>query len=49
MAWGGVEGNVAAAKTHFFNVAKANSEATLGQYRGGALSAESLVVRNYIY
>ena len=51
-AWQGKEENVAKAQEVFLNRAKANSEATLGKYQGGAGGAdasESLHVKDYKY
>eukprot|EP00245_Coleochaete_scutata_P007476 TRINITY_DN22896_c0_g1_i1.p1 TRINITY_DN22896_c0_g1~~TRINITY_DN22896_c0_g1_i1.p1 ORF type:complete len:356 (-),score=106.66 TRINITY_DN22896_c0_g1_i1:655-1722(-) len=49
-AWGGKVENVPAAQAALLARAKANSEATLGKYGGGAVgSTESLHVANYKY
>lgn len=51
-AWGGKPENIDTAQKVFFNRAKANSEATLGTYTGGAASAastESLHIKGYAY
>lgn len=51
-AWSGKEENVSKAQEVFLARAKANSEATLGKYQGGAAGAdasESLHVKDYKY
>ena len=48
-AWQGKPENVKAAQAVFYAVCKANSEATLGKYAGGAGSTESEHVASYIY
>jgi fructose-bisphosphate aldolase class I len=51
-AWQGKDENVEKAQQAFIERAKANSEATLGQYKGGSESgsaSESLHVANYSY
>ena len=52
-AWSGKEENVAKAQAAFLTRAKANSEATLGTYKGNANlgegASESLHVKNYTY
>ncbi|KAL6078435.1 Fructose-bisphosphate aldolase 5, cytosolic [Balamuthia mandrillaris] len=51
-AWGGKKENEKAGQEAFLERAKANSEATLGKYKGGAggsSAAESLFVSNYRY
>ncbi|XP_065855643.1 fructose-bisphosphate aldolase 8, cytosolic [Euphorbia lathyris] len=52
-AWGGKEENVKAAQTALFTRCKANSEATLGTYKGDATlgegASESLHVKDYKY
>lgn len=50
--WGGKKENVAIAQHAFLARCKANSDATVGQYAGGAggtLAAESLHVKGYKY
>lgn len=50
--WQGKKENVAAAQAAFLERCKANSEATLGKYAGGAADAaasESLYVKEYKY
>lgn len=52
LAWAGKPENVAAAQQAFLARAKANSEASLGKYAGGAGGAaaqQSLYVKNYVY
>mmetsp|Transcript_3984 Transcript_3984/g.2951 ORF Transcript_3984/g.2951 Transcript_3984/m.2951 type:complete len:130 (+) Transcript_3984:739-1128(+) len=48
-AWGGKPENKEAAQAAFIGRAKANSEATLGQYAGGSGEKESQYVANYSY
>lgn len=48
-AWGGKEENVKAAQETLIGRAKANSEATLGQYAGGTGETTSQYVANYSY
>ncbi|XP_027329330.1 fructose-bisphosphate aldolase, cytoplasmic isozyme 2 [Abrus precatorius] len=48
-AWAGKEENVKAAQDAFLTRAKANSEATLGTYKGGDGSSESNYVKDYKY
>jgi len=51
-AWGGKAENVHAAQQVFFARAKANSEASVGQYKGGvggASAKQDLHVKNYVY
>lgn len=51
-AWKGQAANVATAQSVFVERAKANSEATLGTYgggAGGAAASESLHVKGYVY
>ncbi|GAA0146509.1 hypothetical protein Leryth_015563 [Lithospermum erythrorhizon] len=51
-AWGGKKENVEKAQSAFLTRAKANSEATLGKYAGGAAidgASESLHVKDYKY
>lgn len=51
-AWGGKTANVGAAQKAFLTRAKANSEATLGIFKGGAgdaASVQSLHVKDYKY
>lgn len=51
-AWGGKEENVKKAQEVFLGRCKANSEATLGKYQGGAAGEganESLHVKDYKY
>lgn len=51
-AWGGKKENIAKSQAAFIGRAKANSEAQLGKYKGGAASGagnESLYVANYKY
>jgi len=50
-AWRGDAGNVSAAQQALLTRAKANSEASLGQYKGSsdASANESLFVSNYVY
>ncbi|KAK5638419.1 hypothetical protein RI129_012714 [Pyrocoelia pectoralis] len=51
--WGGKDENTLIAQTELINRAKANSEATLGQYRTGAVRGEccsdELFVKDYVY
>ncbi|KAK2640070.1 hypothetical protein Ddye_027865 [Dipteronia dyeriana] len=52
MTWGGKNENVAKAQEAFMARCKANSEATLGKYKGGGaggLASESLYVKGYKY
>ena len=48
-AWEGKPENVKLAQEVFLKIAKANGEATLGKYAGGAGSSESLHVKSYVY
>jgi len=52
-AWAGKEENVEKARTAFLTRCKANSEATLGTYKGDAAAgegvSESLHVKDYKY
>ena len=51
-AWMGKDDNIPAAQAELLKRAKANSEANLGKYEGGAASAaasESLHVKSYVY
>ena len=49
-SWKGKKENVAEAQKSFITRAKANSEACLGKYKGGAAGSDkSLYVKNYSY
>lgn len=48
-AWGGKPENVRAAQETFLARARANAEATLGQYAGGTGETTSQYVANYSY
>jgi len=51
-AWRGLDENIAAAQQQYFLRAKANGEASTGDYAGGASGSqanESLFVSNYSY
>eukprot|EP01027_Heterolobosea_sp_BB2_P022240 GEZU01032732.1.p1 GENE.GEZU01032732.1~~GEZU01032732.1.p1 ORF type:complete len:380 (-),score=173.38 GEZU01032732.1:106-1182(-) len=47
--WAGKPENVKEAQEVFFKLCKANSEAQLGQYKGGQLSTEGLYQKDYKY
>jgi fructose-bisphosphate aldolase class I len=48
-AWSGKDANIDAAKQVFSKVAQSNGAAQKGEYAGGALSAETNFVANYVY
>jgi fructose-bisphosphate aldolase class I len=47
--WKGKEENFAAAQKVLLQLAKNNSEATLGKYKGGSACSTDLHVKNYVY
>lgn len=47
--WDGKDENAAAAQANLVKIAKACSEASLGEYKGGAGAEEKTYVANYVY